>query len=762
MRRFWLYTGIVSSFALFMFFIIFNYNSGVISYYLLFITLACIVFVRSQLDERHYYYDVNRLLYELLLLYAAINGVIALSGWPAIVQRADDLAFLIIYALQGIIFIMALFKLYTKVCGEGLNKGLFFDFTFQTIFFGAIPATIIYHFYGEFWSMARILGAVAFTTIVIAIFVQLLALFTLNSGFVKYHFSAYLLCGVVYSCSLMAFFLYLVERADMVVFQFLHLISLLFIALTVVLYNYISYNNAVYSENDYSVGDFRSVNFTWVVVIFLIGAYIAKVIYLHQMVIFLMVITVYQYAGYALQDHLQKKMMRAHEESVQSRIERAADRRIRKLAAVNDNLKRHIQYDALTGLLNRRYFMRLIETKIAAEIPFTLLYIDLNRFKEVNDIHGHAVGDEVLITLSNRFKMLKLKNAVIARLGGDEFGALIETVDREIPDVFCARITELINAPIRVNKLVVTMGVSIGVTRYPNDAADSRQLLKNADMAMYRAKGLQTANRSIYYSDNLLVNAHRQNEIDAILKNIDIDKALEVLYKPIINLSNSEIIGLQVRIKWHHEKLGEISPLEFVPIAEKNGTIHEISDWFFINVASQTKIWSQLFNKDLRVHIVISRAILDRAQFISSFNRVVNQLELDASLITCELISNQMTKASDYSVKVVQELHDRGVSIALNGFGEFRVAVDNLERFDVDYIKIGSRTIAAIVDDEDSLAIALAITKLAEGMDISAIAEGVYSDAQIEVLRSFQSANLTEYVYGDFMSPTEFEESYLY
>ncbi|PID80270.1 MAG: hypothetical protein CSB19_00445 [Clostridiales bacterium] len=761
MRRFLLYSGIVSSLALFVFFIVFNYNNAMIAYYLLFITLLCTAFARTQLDERHSYYEVNRLLYELLLLYTVINGVIALHGWYSSGHRVDDLSFLFIYAVQGVIVVMALFKLYLKVSDAPGSLALFFDFVFQTVFFGALSATIIYHFYGAVWQFKQIIGAVLFISIIISIFVQLLALLALNKSAVKYHFSAYIFYAAVYIISLMAFYSYFIERVDIGVYQFLHLISLLATVLAIVFYKYNDYGRKVANGKAYGIGDLRSINFTWVIVVFLIAAYIVKIINLYQLVIFLMVMTVYQYTGYTLQFHLQKKIILAREEEVQSRVVQAADSRMQELAEVNDSLKRHMQCDALTGLLNRRYFIQLIERKIAVGQPFTLLYIDLDRFKEVNDIHGHAVGDDVLIALATRFKMLKINNAQIARLGGDEFAALIETVDREPTDIFCTRVSELISTPVRVDKLDVTMGVSIGVTRFPKDAVDSGSLLKNADVAMYRAKGLNTTKRCVYYSDSLLVNAHRQSEIDAILKNVDLDSAFDVLYRPIINFYSSEVCGVQARIDWHSEQFGKIEAAEFLPIAEKNGTIHAISDWFFINVASQIKIWSQSYDKDLKVHVLISRAILDRTQFIPSFNRVVNQLDLDASLICCELISQQMTQVSDYSTKIIGELRSQGASIGLSNFGTAKLALENLAKFDVDCINISSSIIKDIADDASQKSIALAIVKFAEGMGVSVIAEGVSNDDQLAALKAFKSANLTECIYGDYMSTAEFEARYL-
>lgn len=389
--------------------------------------------------------------------------------------------------------------------------------------------------------------------------------------------------------------------------------------------------------------------------------------------------------------------------------------------------------DALTGLPNRSGFKaelaRRFEDASAAGTQLGLCMIDLNRFKEINDVHGHKAGDQVLILLAKRLREALGPNEVVARLGGDEFVALTQIVDRGQLMAFAERLDAELKAPLWVEHFEARLGASIGVAVFPSDAQSAEALVNNADLAMYRAK--TDGSPGPRYYDAKLDKAIRDRRALAsdLRQAIERDE-LEVLYQVQTKTATGEVIGYEALLRWTHPKLGSIPPTIFIPIAEENGLILALGEWVLRRACADAAGW----DNDSKVAVNVSPLQLAHVDLSTLFHQVLLETGLPPRRLEIELTETALMDDRDRSLHVLHQIKALGVGVALDDFGTGYSSLQTLRAFPFDKIKLDRFFATELEGSPQSTAIIRAVLALGKSLSIPVLAEGVETREQLEIL----------------------------
>ncbi len=740
-----------------------QYNAQYVNYYVICVFLLSAFLMRSNLDKNNLFYRLDKLIYIATVLYGVIKISAIVYYYMTGHYDYKNIIFLLVYGVQIAIVGYICFLFLLKISNHYNKKQLILDFLIYTFYCSGLTIVIFLNRYNSFFEMEQLVLIAAFTIlfVVLAVTMFMITISAIQIRLKRY--LLYILAGYCYVLFLFSFyFLALfdvqIDAAWSQLFVVLGAVNMMIAIIVKRDYPKISDVSALYNVLP---ANFGRINYTWLIFAIPVILYTLKIIYLYQLVIFLFGITVYQFASYYLQSGVKVDMLLSKELDMKRELEEEIENRTEQLRKVNVELKLRTKYDALTELYNRNHLYKIIETKIVQAEPFSLLYVDLDHFKVINDIHGHGVGDGVLITLANRLKRLRTEGVFISRIGGDEFAILTTHVDRRSLGLLCESIVGFVRRPISVEGLNLMVGVSIGIALFPNDARDAQALMKYADIAMYQAKAGQQKEKYVYYSEKLISQIERRNTIEALLKDINMDEAFELHYQPVVNLETHQIVGVEAFIRWKNEKMGAITPTEFIPIAENSGYIYDISNWIFIQAMSQIKVWNETYDRNLKVSINLSPTIVNHVQFLESFQSIFEQLELDPALVELEITENPTMFTSDYLVSIFKSLRKIGVSLAIDDFGTGYSSLSYLKKYDVSCLKIAKVIIDNIEHNEDDLLIVNAIIMMAEGLGLEVIAEGVETEAQLEILRKLKCPNFQGFVYDKALPAEQLEEIYL-
>ena len=409
-------------------------------------------------------------------------------------------------------------------------------------------------------------------------------------------------------------------------------------------------------------------------------------------------------------------------------------------------------HDALTGLPNRNYFEQHLSELITGSAgkklrSMAVLFLDLDKFKLINDALGHKVGDLLLIETGERLQSCLRSRDLLARMGGDEFTVILPR-SRSIAQSVASRMIDSISRPFEIQGHRFVIGVSIGLASYPSDGADAVSLLKHADAAMYRAK---QAGRGTFRWFTGEVDVDNQQRVDM---EMDIRTALEkgqfnVYYQPIVSLQDGNILAAEALLRWEHPEKGVISPSLFIPIAEEIGMIGQIGDYVLRTACAQTIAW-----RDEGIHLsqiavnVSTRQVRD-ASWLDSVSAVLLDTGLDARCLNLELTETDF--ATDYgsmreTLRKVQEL---GIGLAIDDFGIGQSSLSRLKDFPVIHLKIDGSFVRDIEHNEDDSALVRSIIEMAHGQCMKVTAEWVETESQMEILRSMSC----DFAQGYFISP---------
>lgn len=424
-------------------------------------------------------------------------------------------------------------------------------------------------------------------------------------------------------------------------------------------------------------------------------------------------------------------------------------------------LIKKLSVDDLTGLHNRTYLIEELDYRISKDNGcFTLFFIDLNRFKTINDIHGHHIGDMVLTEIGKRFSSLNEQNLFIARLGGDEFACLLDGIHQQTIQTTVEQIIAIIEQKINVNLHQFYITASIGIARYPTDARETNDLLKYADIAMYTAKQSDT---SVYvvHSKTIAKTIERNNQIEVLLRGTDYEKHLELHYQPQFDLVNGQLTGVEALLRWRNDDGSYISPSKFIPIAEECGVIKKITLWVMQASLQQIKLWNSQFKHDIKMNINVSPLDLYDPDFCKRLADMLTHYDVPATWFGIEITERVSVVSSKYMKDMLNAIGEMGVLIAIDDFGTGYSSLSYLKEFNIGEIKIARELIENLETDHNAYMIVRAIISMAKSLGLTTLAEGLESHGQYQILKTL-GCDYTQGHYNDIpLTNRQFEKKYL-
>ncbi|WP_195763949.1 putative bifunctional diguanylate cyclase/phosphodiesterase [Pseudoduganella rivuli] len=417
-----------------------------------------------------------------------------------------------------------------------------------------------------------------------------------------------------------------------------------------------------------------------------------------------------------------------------------------------EDLVRLANYDALTGLANRTLLLIRLEHAIAAarrqQRAAAILFLDLDRFKTINDSLGHDAGDRVLIEVGRRIQRVVRETDTVARLGGDEFVVFLSDLYDEAPAAILSHaILDVLSRPMLILGHEISLSCSIGISVYPQDGADAKQLLKNADAAMYQAKALGRCNYQ-YYSPEMNARTLDRLTLENGLRHAIERHELVVLYQPQYSLATGAMTGVEALLRWLPPGRDVITPDVFIPIAEDSGLIVPIGEWVLRTACAQQVAWKQAGLGSLRIAVNLSARQFRQAGMEVMVAQALEDSGCDAGCLELEITESVLMDRPDSAAETLQRLSRMGVRLAIDDFGTGYSSLAYLKRFPIDVLKIDRSFVRDIPGDSDDAAIATAVTALAHSMHMSVVAEGVETEAQRDFLRSLQCDYVQGYLYS--------------
>ena len=419
-------------------------------------------------------------------------------------------------------------------------------------------------------------------------------------------------------------------------------------------------------------------------------------------------------------------------------------------------------YDALTGLPNRRMFREhLADAILHAEETrqqVALMFLDLDRFKEINDTHGHDMGDRLLQTTAQRLRSCVKDGEMVARLGGDEFTVVVVGINcLERAQLLSACLLERLAEPFALGNEMDYLSGSIGITLYPNDATDSETLIKQADQAMYAAKR-QGRNRCERFSPAMQEAALVRARIARDLRNALSEQQFWLAYQPIVDLRTGRIQKAEALIRWQHPIQGMISPATFIPIAEESGSIHDIGNWVFQIAAMQVHEWRRTLHADFQISVNKSPIqFRENAAHCIPWAEFLQSVDLPGSSIIMEITEGLLMDASSATREHLKGLHQSGIQIALDDFGTGYSALSYLHQFELDYLKIDQSFVRHLQPGSKELALCKATIVMAHELGLKVVAEGIETTEQRDLLTQAGCDHGQGYLFSRPVPANEFE-----
>jgi diguanylate cyclase (GGDEF)-like protein/PAS domain S-box-containing protein len=401
---------------------------------------------------------------------------------------------------------------------------------------------------------------------------------------------------------------------------------------------------------------------------------------------------------------------------------------------------RHLAYyDALTGLPNRRLFRdRLEQTKTSAQRSgslFGLMYLDLDRFKHVNDTLGHEVGDMLLKAAAQRISECLRKGDTMARLGGDEFAVIVsEVTQHEHLATVADKIVRAMQAPFVLNNFELFSSTSVGISVFPTDGSDTDALIKNADVALYRAKE-QGRNNFQFFLPDMSARSMERLVIESKLRHAIEREELELHYQPQIELASGRVIGVEALLRWRSPELGLMLPAEFIPLAEETGLIVPVGEWVLHAACRQYRVWLDRGLTVGRLAVNLSPRQFRQAGLDATVEAALRAAALPPECLEVEITENTAMSNPTLSQAILDRLLAVGIQVAIDDFGTGYSSLSTLKHFPVTRLKVDKAFVQDIAENPDDAAIVLAIIRMAQSLNLGVIAEGVETAAQLEFLK---------------------------
>jgi diguanylate cyclase (GGDEF)-like protein len=420
-------------------------------------------------------------------------------------------------------------------------------------------------------------------------------------------------------------------------------------------------------------------------------------------------------------------------------------------------------HDVLTGLPNRLQFNEILDA-VLREVRstgerFAIAFVDVDRFKQINDSLGHAVGDQVLIAVGKRLRSSTRGTDVVARYAGDEFTILLRNVaQREDVVRVAEKIVHMMEVPLAIGpneELHAT--VSLGVAFYPDDATSADALLRQADLAMYSAKALGRNRFQIYVAEGDDPQQQRV-ELESNLRAAERNGELHVYYQAQVDADSEDIVGMEALLRWQHPDLGMISPGMFIPLAEDSGQILALGEWVLRRACEDTRAWQRRFGLPLRLSVNLSPLQLRDPRLISRVEQILAETDFSAQLLEFEVTENISLKSIPNLLETLHGLRALGCQISIDDFGTGQSSLDYLKHFPADRIKIDQVFVRNIGVDPDDEAIVQATLSMAHNLNRQVVAEGVETEMHLEFLRDHHCDVLQGFLFSRPLSAAKFQE----
>ncbi len=421
-------------------------------------------------------------------------------------------------------------------------------------------------------------------------------------------------------------------------------------------------------------------------------------------------------------------------------------------------------FDALTGLPNRvqlddhlKYALSLAKRNNG---QLALMFVDLDRFKDVNDTLGHSIGDAYLVEMASRLQQVLREEDTAARLGGDEFILMLPDSDTQGAAQVAQKVLDVVANPCRIEQYDLSMTASIGIAMFPDDGEDLETLSRSADTAMYRAKQ-EGRDRYRFFTPAMQARAARNMHLVIALRQALEHDQFHLHYQPQISINDGRIIGIEALLRWHHPELGDVSPAEFIPVAEDSGLILPIGEWVLRTAVRQLKNWMDSGCAPMVVAVNLSATQFRHPGFSERVMRILKEEQIQARHLELELTEGVAMYDPDTAVSIMNTLHDMGIRMSIDDFGTGYSSLNYLKKFKVYKLKIDQSFVRDISTDQEDRAIVAAIVSMAKDLGLQTIAEGVETVEQLEYLRA-QGCDEAQGYYFNKPLPAEEIEALLF
>lgn len=430
--------------------------------------------------------------------------------------------------------------------------------------------------------------------------------------------------------------------------------------------------------------------------------------------------------------------------------------------AKHSQLRLHelVNHDPLTSLPNRRLFNELLEHAIRRaereNHQIALLFVDLDRFKAINDSLGHQVGDKLLYEVSRRIKHSVRDSDVVARLGGDEFLVMMDMIKQpEDATIIAEKIIYALQVEFVIDDREIFIGASIGISIFPQDGSDVDSLIKASDIAMYQVKN-RGKNNLCFYSEELSKNALERFTLESELRHALARQQFAVHYQPQISLLTGEIIGAEALLRWNHPILGSVSPAQFIPIAEETGLIVQIGEWVLRQAANQAIAWIKNGYTMQWISVNVSGIQIMKSNFYDTVYGILIETDCNPSILELEITESTVMQNTEFVIDTFNKIKQLGVRVAIDDFGTGYSSLSNLKRLPLSKIKIDQSFVRGLPTDLNDAAITNTINAMARNLGFSVIAEGVETIEQADFLKNMGCEEAQGYLYGKPISTIEF------
>jgi diguanylate cyclase (GGDEF)-like protein len=410
--------------------------------------------------------------------------------------------------------------------------------------------------------------------------------------------------------------------------------------------------------------------------------------------------------------------------------------------SLEDQLTHQALHDPLTKIANRGLFRNRVDHALA-KLPRTntslaVLFLDLDNFKAINDSLGHAAGDKLLFSVAERLQDCLRTTDTAARLGGDEFAVLVESVNRSNEAVVIAeRILSVFHQPFLIEGKEVYVGTSIGIAASSDMTSTSEDLLRNADMAMYRAKN-QGKGTYVVFEPHMHEALMERIELEEDLRRGIDAQEFTVHYQPILDLNSNRMLGMEALVRWVHPKHGLLAPMTFIPLAEETNLIVPLGDWILSEACRQVQEWRDEYGSEFDVSVTVNISIrqFQQKELVEMVTRALENSGLPPRSLVLEITESFMMQDTEVTIAKLHDLKNLGVRLAIDDFGTGYSSLSYLQRFPIDILKIDKSFIDKLGQGSEGSAVARAIIMMGDSLNLKTIAEGIEHPEQIDALQN--------------------------